>query len=173
MDLDNANICHLGGALLTPYWLPDSAVTALAADPGSTLHPVEARFAPHTALSSSKPAVIVDWSPNGDRLLILAPTNGWVFISRAWWPAWLTTVDGVGVSTRRALGGQLVRVSAGSHVIDQRLVAWDAGLGLALGLITVFVTGALISGALRPSRYRHFRGRGRRADSIRSSLRDS
>jgi hypothetical protein len=68
---------------------------------------------------------------------IEVPAPGWVWIDRAWWPAWQATVDGVGVPVAQAMGGQLIHVDAGRHVIRQWLLPWEAILGLVIGVATL------------------------------------
>ena len=68
-----------------------------------------------------------------------APEDGWVWIDRAWYPAWRTSVDGAPVEAVRAFGGQLVRSTPGQHEIRQDFVPWDALLGLAIGLIALAI----------------------------------
>jgi hypothetical protein len=151
---DGIKICHLDGALTSPYWLPDRAVVADVSGSSSLLKPAEATFRPADALALSKPATEIRWDASGDKLEIDAPSAGWVFISRAWWPGWQTTLDGVGVAPSRAFGGQLVHVSAGRHVISQTLTAWDAALGFVIGLVTLVVTGIWASGRIHLRRGR-------------------
>jgi hypothetical protein len=76
-----------------------------------------------------------------------APEAGWVWIDRAWWPAWYTTVDGAGVPVGRVLGGQLIHVDAGRHVIRQWLLPWEALIGLVLGVAALAMTGIALRGS--------------------------
>jgi hypothetical protein len=76
-----------------------------------------------------------------------APADGYVWIDRAWWPAWRTTVDGAPVETARALAGQLVAVPAGHHVVRQDFVPWDALVGAAFGLVALVLALAWWRGA--------------------------
>jgi hypothetical protein len=69
------------------------------------------------------------------------------------------SVDGVGVSPLRAWGGQLVRVAAGQHQIEQRLIPWDAVLGMLVSIASL----AVVVGLLRRGR------RGPRAAQRRQS----
>ena len=75
-----------------------------------------------------------------------APADGWVWIDRAWWPAWRVSIDGASVQPARALGGLLVPVPAGSHELRAELVPWDAALGLGLGIGAVLVAIAWAGG---------------------------
>ena len=81
-----------------------------------------------------------------------APAAGWLWIDRAWWPAWRTTVDGTPVDAARAAAGQLVPVPAGASVVRQTFVPWDALLGLAIGVVATigFLIWAFGSRARRP-----------------------
>jgi hypothetical protein len=68
-----------------------------------------------------------------------AATAGWLWVDRAWWPAWSTTVNDQSVTAARALGGQLIPVPAGASVIRQRFVPWDAMLGAAIGALAIVI----------------------------------
>jgi hypothetical protein len=95
---------------------------------------------PASARDTSELAVEVD-----------APAAGWLWIDRAWWPAWRTTVDGQPVDVARALAGQLVPVPAGASVVRQTFVPWDALLGLAFGAVA---TALAVMWAIGPARRR-------------------
>lgn len=71
--------------------------------------------------------------------IVDAPADGWVWVDRAWWPAWHVTVDGVGQTSMTALGGQLLRVGPGRREIRMTLMPWDAALGLVAGLGAVVI----------------------------------
>jgi hypothetical protein len=137
----DAYICHLPDALKPPYWVPANAVR-LEAGGALPISPRDASMDPSVALSTARAAVIASWDTSSDSFIVNAPAPGWIFVDRAWWPTWRTTVDGVETPAYRALGGQLVFVLPGTHLIQQRLVPWDAGLGLGIGLATLILAGA-------------------------------
>jgi hypothetical protein len=135
-----SSVCRDASAARPPYWLADAAVR----DNGQgtqwpAIRPVDASVDPATALASAVSADVTTWDTNGASIMIDQPTAGWLFIDRAWWPGWRTTVDGVAVPTYRAMAGTLVRVPAGRHRIDQTLVPWDAIVGLLAGLLALLV----------------------------------
>ena len=80
-----------------------------------------------------------EWSTTSARIALDAPSAGWVFIDRAWWPGWRVTVDGVPVTPARALAGQLVPVASGTHVVEATLVPGEAALGFAAGALALAV----------------------------------
>jgi hypothetical protein len=133
---DSAFICRDEAALRPPYWVPDDAVSAIlpAAD---LIAPREATFDASKAVATAVPLAIAWRDDGGLRGTVTAPGDGWVWIDRAWWPGWMTTVDGQSVETLEALGGQLVRVGAGTHVVEQSLVPLDAMAGLVIGLLVL------------------------------------
>lgn len=88
-------------------------------------------------LEDAREATVSRREPDVLEATIDAPEDGWVWIDRAWWPALRTTVDGQGVTARRALAGQLVPVGAGRHTVRSELIPWDAGLGLVVGVVAV------------------------------------
>ena len=141
---EKASICRVG-ALSPPYWLPESSVTL---EPGETspIRPHDAEI-DLAALDPAVPPVQVTRDEAGMTATIDAPADGWVWIDRAWWPAWHTTVDGAGASVARALGGQLVHVEAGRHVIRQWLLPWEALIGLVLGVVVLTMTGIALRGS--------------------------
>jgi hypothetical protein len=55
-------------------------------------------------------------------------------------------VDGVSVAALRALGGQLIPVTAGRHEIRQSLIPWEVLIGLvvAAGAIAIGVAWCLM-----------------------------
>lgn len=137
-------VCRLAGATRPPYWVPDAAVSV--ADRGESrlpTKPLEASVDLEAA-AAAVPALDVRWDDAAAAFTIDAPAAGWVWIDRAWWPAWRTTVDSVAQEPARALGGQLVRVGAGRHRIDQALDPWEARLGLAAGVAAVVAVAAFL-----------------------------
>jgi len=145
-----ASICREDGALRPPYWVPEDAAL-LDPGAGSLIRPREADLDVERVLASAveQPASARDTSAL--QVEIDAPTAGWLWIDRAWWPAWRTTVDGQPVDAARALAGQLVPVPAGESVVRQTLVPWDALLGLAIGAVA---TALAVTWAIGPARRR-------------------
>ena len=90
-------------------------------------------------LASAVPLEVAVRDTGRLRATVAAPADGWVWIDRAWWPGWTTSVDGQPAETLQALGGQLVRVPAGIHEVAQVLVPWDALAGLAVGLVALAI----------------------------------
>ena len=130
----NAAICRNDGSLRPPYWIPASAVVATGSGGGSAIAPVDAAIDPGRAVATHRTATVTSWDEGSATILVDAPSDGYVFIDRSWWPGWQVSVDGAAVTPERAWGGQLIAVSAGAHTIEQRLVPWDAGLGFLIAL---------------------------------------
>jgi hypothetical protein len=141
---NGAHICRDDAALRPPYWLPASAVT-IVDESGSPIRPHEADIDAARAVADAVEAVPSRQDEGGLEVAIDAPADGWVWLDRAWWPAWQTSVDGTPVEARRALGGQLVPVSAGGSVVRQVLVPWDAIAGLAAGFLATLVAFAWLA----------------------------
>ena len=141
---EKASICKVD-AFSPPYWIPESAVTVAPAEP-DPIRPQDAEI-DLDAVDHAVPPVTVSRDETGLNVTIDAPADGWVWIDRAWWPAWHTTVDGVGSSAARALGGQLVHVVAGRHLIRQWLLPWEALIGLVLGVAALAITGIALRGS--------------------------
>ena len=135
---EQASICR-DAALRPPYWLPADVVTVDSTTTGTAIRPQEAEIdATRLAQVASSIEDVVD--DGLDRTARLdAPADGWVWLDRAWYPTWRLSVDGAPVEALRALGGQLIPVSAGQHEIRQDFVPWDALLGLTIGLIAIVV----------------------------------
>ncbi len=152
VDAPQATICRVTGALRPPYWVP-AADVALAdpSDAGSAIRPREATLALPAVLADARPAAAIGRDPTGLSATVEAPRAGYVWIDRAWWPAWRTTIDGHEVQTARALAGQLVPVEAGSHDLRQELVPWDAGLGLGVGVVALVAGLAWVRPRRRPA----------------------
>ena len=134
---EQAWICRDEGALRPPYWLPDAVVEIDPAASGSAIRPREASI---DASRLAPVAIAIDGVVDDGltrTMRVDAPEDGWVWLDRAWYPAWRLSVDGTPVEAVRALGGQLIPVSAGQHEIRQAFVPWDALLGLAIGVIGV------------------------------------
>jgi hypothetical protein len=148
----NAAVCHLTDSLRPPYWIPDAAVVATGAATWPSLKPVDAEVSLTQALESARPASVERFDTLSARFTIDAPSDGWIFIDRAWWPAWRTTVDGEVAPAFRAMAGQLVRVTAGQHVIEQSLVPFDALTGLVLAVVVLIIAGAWIRRGSRGQR---------------------
>lgn len=135
-----SEVCRDTAATHPPYWLADSAVSV--SGPGvawPATRPADASVDPAAAVASAVSAQVTRWDTTGARFTIDQPVDGWVWLDRAWYPSWRTTIDGAAVPTYRAMAGTLIRVPAGSHVIEQALVPWDAGLGLLAGVVAVVI----------------------------------
>lgn len=123
----SAALCRVDGALDPPYWIPADAVD------GSTA-------LPERILDSHRPVTLLEDGLTRLELLTDATEGGWVYVDRAWWIGWQPTIDGGPAATVPAMGGQLMAVPPGRHVLVLSLVPWDALLGLFLG--TVALAGA-------------------------------
>jgi hypothetical protein len=134
---ENAVACRLLGALRPPYWLPADAVQVAPDSRRSPIRPVTATFAPEDALAKARPVSVIEWTNESGQLAVDAPSAGWVFTGRAWWPGWTTTIDGTPAVPDQAYGAQLIFVTPGVHVIRQSLDLWDVRLGLLIGLLTL------------------------------------
>ena len=135
-----SDVCRDSAAARPPYWLSDAAVTVDGPGAGwPAITPVDASVDPSAALASAVSARITRWDTTGASMTIDQPSAGWIYLDRAWWPGWRTTIDGQTVPTYRAMAGTLVRVPAGQHQIEQDLVPWDAGLGLLAGMVAVAI----------------------------------
>jgi len=139
----SASICRIDGALRPPYWVPATAVLLLDDRPSSLITPAEAIIEPHGAAGGAVPATVLSWDDGQAQLEVTAPTSGFVFIDRSWWPLWQVSVDGSPVTPYRAWSGQLVPVGAGHHVIEEHLFPADALLGAAMTGATVVLLGLL------------------------------
>ena len=113
LDTDKAAICRDEAAARPPYWIPLAAATP-GPKPGSPLGPRDAALDVETVLATAVSLDVASRDDRGLRATVDAPADGWVWIDRAWWPGWTTSVDGQAVETLQALGGQLVPVPAGT-----------------------------------------------------------
>lgn len=147
-----AHVCRGPAAPAGPSWLPATAAAAGEAS-GSALRPREATLDAAAAAAGARSAVVTARDDGQGRYEVDAPADGWAWIDRAWWPAWLTTVDGEPATALRAAAGRLVPVPAGRHRVEERLVPWDALLGLAAGLAAL----ALVAAGLVVDRRRRAR----------------
>jgi hypothetical protein len=132
---ERASICRDDGALRPPYWLPADAVSAGGGAP-SPIRPREAQLDLARVVAESVPATPVERRATSLTVEVDAPADGWLWIDRAWWPTWRTTVDGRDVESMRGLAGQLVPTAAGRHTVRQELVPWDAWVGAVVGLLS-------------------------------------
>jgi hypothetical protein len=131
---DQAAVCRVP-AMAAPYWVPSAAVSA-ADDPGSPIRPRDATIDLAAAASGAVPGELITDEPGELAVRVVAPGSGYVWVDRAWWPGWRIDVDGTSATALRGLAGQLVPVTAGSHVITLHLVPWDALMGAAFaGLV--------------------------------------
>jgi hypothetical protein len=156
----DVRVCRLDGALRPPYWIPATVVREVAAEgletpaspatgaPGGILErlaatlrpsPIDLAVDPAAVLAEARPVELRSRDDGSLELAVSAATDGWVWIDRAWWPGWETTVDGAAVTAARALGGQLVPVAAGERIVAQRFVPLEVPLGLAVGAVTLAI----------------------------------
>ena len=130
-----STVCHDPAATHPPYWFANSAVAV--SGPGAAwpaTKPADATVDPAAAVASAVSAKVTRWDTMGASMTIDQPVDGWVWLDRAWYPSWRVTVDGQTVPTYRAMAGTLIRVPAGSHVIEESLVPIEVGLGLLAGI---------------------------------------
>lgn len=135
---DAAFVCRDAAALRPPYWLPAELVTR-AGGSGSPIRPAEATVELASLAVHARPAAVAERGPGSLTVEVDAPTDGYLWIDRAWWPAWRTEVESRGVEALRALGGQLVPVESGRHTVVQAFVPWEAALGLGIGILGIAI----------------------------------
>ncbi|HSW43838.1 MAG TPA: hypothetical protein VLM76_15175, partial [Patescibacteria group bacterium] len=153
----DVRVCRLDGALRPPYWIPaelvhdgpvdDAAPASLdTGTPGGILgrlaatlrpSPIDLHVEPAAVLVAARPVEVLARDDASLEFAVSVETDGWVWVDRAWWPGWETTVDGAPVTTARALGGQLVPVAAGTRAVAQRFVPLEVPLGLLVGGLTL------------------------------------
>ena len=146
---DGASVCRLEPAPAPPYWLPADAVGEPTPAPvpgvGNAIMalmgggPIDRSVDAGRAVTEARAATVVTRDESGAEIRLDAPEDGWLYIDRAWWPAWQVTVNGQAVQPERGLGGQLVPVPAGPSVVRQSFVPIDILLGLLVGLVALAV----------------------------------
>lgn len=149
----DASFCRVRGALDPPYWIPTTAATTALAPAAGPIRPADMTVDPVDALADARPAGVARRDPTSLVATVDAPADGWVWVDRAWYPTWRTTVDGREVAVARALGGRLIPVGAGRHEIREDLLPWDAALGLVLGAMAI-AAGSAWAFRRRPRRAR-------------------
>jgi len=140
---DAAFVCRDEAVLRPPYWLPAELV-ARAGGSGSPVRPAEASVDLVGLADHALAAAVTERGAGSLTVDVDAPSDGYLWIDRAWWPAWRTEVDGRGVESHRALAGQLVPVQSGRHVVVQEFVPWEAGLGLGIGILAIAIAVAWV-----------------------------
>jgi hypothetical protein len=158
---DGATICRIADVITPPVWLPAEAVgPGYLADASSAALRVRGWFGVEVvdhdvdvarAVAGGIPAVVEARDDDRGTFTVEAPAAGWVWIDRAWWPDWQTTVNGNRLTVDRALGGQLVPVVAGPNRIEQRFVPRAAWEGLLIGSVGLAF---LVAWAVRGRRQR-------------------
>jgi hypothetical protein len=145
-----ASLCRVDDRLAAPYWLARDAVRDAPAASGAPGAEVDLG----RLVASARPVEIVENTLTSLELSVDADEDGWIYVDRAWWFGWITTVDGERAGARAVLGGQLIAVPAGRHVVAVALVPWDALLGLGAGAIALTIAGAWLWWANRSDRSR-------------------
>jgi hypothetical protein len=138
----NAHICHLDNATRPPYWVPAQVVAVAADAGGSLIKPVDVTVDPAQVIAAAVPANVKSWDTGHGAIEVTANQPGYLFIDRAWWPAWQMTLDGEAVTPLRALGGQLIRLPAGNHVVEEHLFLVDVLLGAVVSAATLTILAA-------------------------------
>jgi hypothetical protein len=147
-----STVCRDPAATHPPYWFADSAVSV--SGPGvawPSTRPADATVDPAAAVASAVSAHVTRWDTMGASMTIDQPVAGWVWLDRAWYPSWRVTIDGQTVPTYRAMAGTLIRVPAGSHVIEESLVPIEVGVGLLAGIVALAIAIAWVQLGRRPS----------------------
>lgn len=135
-----ARLCPTAVPNPPPAWIPARAVVGVAGG-GSPIRPADATLDVAVASLGARSVTVIARDPGSGTYVVDAPDGGWLWIDRAWWPGWRVEVDGAAVTPLRAEAGQLVPVTAGRHVMEERLVPWDALLGLVAGILALLVAG--------------------------------
>jgi hypothetical protein len=152
---DQAVVCRVD-RLTAPFWLPAAAVSpGPGPEPGGLTAPIKPRdttldLAAVVASAVPASAVLTD-EPGWLEVEVDAPADGYLWVDRAWWPSWSVTVDREPVTPARALAGQLIPVTAGTHLVELRIVPWEVLIG---AIAAVVVTAAASIWAIWPSRRR-------------------
>ena len=139
VELDDAYVCRVTGATSPPYWIPESAARMMSSDDGGPPH---AEIDASAAVAAAVPLDTLARSTVRHEAVVEAPEPGWVFFDRAWWPSWRVTIDGRESPVYEALGGQLISVPAGRHIVVADLTLWEVQLGALVGLLGL--AGALV-----------------------------
>jgi hypothetical protein len=138
-----ARLCPVALRTSPPVWIPQNAAHVTIGG-GSPFGPIDARLDVAAATAGALDTTVLARDSQQGTFVVNAPAAGWVWIDRAWWPGWTVKVDGGNVTPFRAAAGQLIPVSVGRHVINERLVPWDALLGLGAGFAAIVAIGLLI-----------------------------
>ncbi|MEO8463106.1 MAG: hypothetical protein ABI555_07825 [Chloroflexota bacterium] len=150
---NQAAICRDPLAARPPYWIPRDAVIETSPEHiESAIQPNDAVI-DVTRVATSSIAATVSSRDEGSAVFAMdAPAPGWLFVDRAWWPAWQTTINGSSLAPSRAEGGQLFAVGGGLLMVHQELVPWDAylGLGIGAGVLVLALLWAVRSPATKP-----------------------
>lgn len=152
---DGADVCAQTDALRPPYRVPGALAHVSSVTPTSMWSPRDATLDVARIPAEGTTADVRAWSPTSATIAVRGDGPGWVFIDRAWWPAWRVTVDGTAVTPARALGGQLVPVPAGSHLVEETLFPAEAVAGLGTGLVALVVAFVWAGGIGRFRRRSH------------------
>lgn len=131
VEIDDASVCRVDQPTRPPYWIPASVVGRLAGTGANIPH---AEMNPREAAASAVSVAVRSRSTVHDEAIVDAPAAGWVFYDRAWWPGWRILLDGREVPIYEALGGQLVQVPAGRHVLVADLALGEVRLGGLIGV---------------------------------------
>jgi hypothetical protein len=145
----NAHVCHLDNATKPPYWVPAHLGAVPTDAGGSLIGPVDVAVDPTQMIAAAVPATVTTWDTGHALIEVAASQPGYMYIDRAWWPAWQVTVDGTGVTPLRALGGQFVPLSAGHHVVEEHLFLVDVLLGALVSAATLTLLAAWFALARR------------------------
>lgn len=159
----DVRLCAVEDVTFPPYWLPSDAVgppklpersaTVAAIHGVLGIHVADRDVDVRRAVTDSRSATTVRRDNATGVFVVTAPSDGWLWIDRAWWPGWETTVDGQPVSVDRALAGQLVAVPAGVSTVTQHFVPRDAWFGAGVGAATtVFAVAIALGIRARPAR---------------------
>jgi hypothetical protein len=127
-----AHVCHLDNALKPPYWLPAQSVGPQLVRSSSVVNPVDVSLNPVQVLTDAVPATVRSWDSGRAVIAVDSSKEGYLFIDRAWWPGWQVSVDGRPVTPLRALGGQLIPLAAGRHVVEEHLFLVDVAAGAVI-----------------------------------------
>jgi hypothetical protein len=139
---DAAVVCRVDG-LTAPYWLP-ADVVAVGDQGDSPIAPRDATIDAVRAVDAARPGDVAVERPDELVVQVAAPSSGYVWIDRAWWPGWTVTVDGDRVRPLRALAGLLVPVGEGDHEIRLHLVPWDALIGLGAAVVATLLAASWV-----------------------------
>jgi hypothetical protein len=149
------------GVMRDPDFDPGATIVVARDDATGGASRIEPGSATGIDVTGQAEAELLIYEPEHVVATVVAPTDGWLLLSDAWYPGWEATVDGQPVAVERAdVLFRAVAVPAGQHRVEwvYRPVSLRLGATLSLGALVLVLVWGVVLGHLHDRNFQFIVG---------------